>query len=89
MQVGKTVSTKTVGSNKRCDVTDSYKFKEGSELERAALGLDEPDGASDVQLDVSFSKQPAIGDNFDVIVTVRQPLILHHPKTYRIGETFN
>ncbi|CAI8010090.1 Hemocyte protein-glutamine gamma-glutamyltransferase [Geodia barretti] len=70
-RVGKTVSTKTVGSNKRCDVTDSYKFKEGSELERAALGLDEPDGASDVQLDVSFSKQPAIGDNFDVIVTAK------------------
>ena len=61
-----------MGSTRRCDITDEYKFEEGSQLERAALGLDEPDGASDVQLDVSFSHQPEIGDNFDVIVTVRQ-----------------
>ena len=66
-----------MGSGKRCDITNSYKFKEGSELERAAVGLDAPDGASDVQLDVSFSQQPAVGDNFDVIVTVRDNSILY------------
>ena len=61
-----------MGSSKRCDVTRNYKFEEGSELERAALGLDRPDGASDVQLEVSFSQQPAIGEDFEVIVTVRE-----------------
>ena len=67
-----------MGSNKRCDVTQNYKFEEGSELERAALGLDRPSGDSDVTFDVSFSRQPAIGEDFDVIVTVSY--FWHYPK---------
>ena len=37
--VGKSMSTKAIGSSNRQDVTDQYKFKEDSEkdLERAAL----------------------------------------------------
>ena len=35
--VGKTISTKAVGSGRRNDVTHQYKFPEGSAAERAAL----------------------------------------------------
>lgn len=34
--VGQSISTKAVGSNKRQDITDNYKYTEGSEKERAA-----------------------------------------------------
>lgn len=70
-RVGKTISTKAVGSNKRTDITDNYKFEEGSELERAALGIDEPDGPSDVTLDVSFDHQPTIGEDFKLIIKAK------------------
>ena len=36
--VGDDISTKAVGSNSRADVTDAYKYREGSAAERAALG---------------------------------------------------
>ena len=35
--VGKKMSTKAIGSSDRQDVTDQYKFEEGSSSERAAL----------------------------------------------------
>ena len=35
--VGKSISTKAIGSSDRHDVTDQYKFAEGSTAERAAL----------------------------------------------------
>ena len=35
--VGKNISTKAIGSSDRHDVTNLYKFKEGSTAERAAL----------------------------------------------------
>lgn len=35
--VGKNISTKAIGSSRRHDVTDQYKFREGSTSERAAL----------------------------------------------------
>ena len=35
--VGKKISTKAIGSADRQDVTDQYKFEEGSSSERAAL----------------------------------------------------
>ena len=35
--VGKSISTKAVGGNSRDDVTLNYKFREGSNSERAAL----------------------------------------------------
>ena len=35
--VGKKISTKTVGSGQRNDITQEYKFPEGSAAERAAL----------------------------------------------------
>jgi hypothetical protein len=35
--VGKQMSTKAIGSSDRHDVTDQYKFEEGSSSERAAL----------------------------------------------------
>ena len=35
--VGKNISTKAIGSSNRQDITDQYKFREGSEEERAAL----------------------------------------------------
>ena len=35
--VGKNISTKAIGSSDRHDVTNVYKFKEGSTAERAAL----------------------------------------------------
>lgn len=35
--VGKSISTKAIGSSDRHDVTDQYKFEEGSASERAAL----------------------------------------------------
>ena len=70
-QVGKAISTKSMGSSKRSDVTHSYKFEEGSVLERTALGVDKVDRASDVAFDVEFNRQAEIGEDFDVIVTVR------------------
>lgn len=70
MQVGKTISTKSVGGSERCDVTQSYKYEEGSLMERATLGVESEGGASDVQLDVKFSRQATIGEDFDVIVKV-------------------
>ncbi|KAM7421911.1 hypothetical protein PAMA_010132 [Pampus argenteus] len=36
-RVGHSISTKSVGSNKRMDITDSYKQREGSEMERAVF----------------------------------------------------
>ena len=35
--VGKWISTKAVGGDRRHDLTDEYKFQEGSSEERAAL----------------------------------------------------
>ena len=35
--VGKKMSTKAIGSSDRQDITDQYKFEEGSSSERAAL----------------------------------------------------
>ena len=35
--VGKNISTKAIGSSNRHDITDLYKFPEGSSAERAAL----------------------------------------------------
>ena len=35
--IGKNISTKAVGSSARHDITDEYKFKEGTTSERAAL----------------------------------------------------
>ncbi|XP_054473771.1 protein-glutamine gamma-glutamyltransferase E-like [Anoplopoma fimbria] len=34
-RVGQNISTKSVGSNKRLNITDSYKYREGSEKERS------------------------------------------------------
>ena len=75
-QVGKNVSTKAVGSNERKDVTRSYKYKEGSLAERAALGVESGGGASDVQLEVQFSGQATIGEDFDVVVKVSEIILL-------------
>ena len=59
-----------MGSSQRCDVTQSYKFEEGSALERAALGAEAVDRPTDVEVDVKFSEQAAIGENFDIVVMV-------------------
>lgn len=40
-EVGKNISTKAVGSSERHDITDEYKFKEGTTTERAALLCEE------------------------------------------------
>ena len=37
-KVGKSISTKAVGTKKREDITNRYKYKEGTLAERAALG---------------------------------------------------
>ena len=39
-QVGKNISTKSCDSEEREDVTDKYKYPEGSIQERAALGAE-------------------------------------------------
>lgn len=72
LQVGKTVSTKSVGSHRRCDITHSYKYEEGSMMERTTLGADEVKKASDVTLDVGFNQHVEIGEDFDIIVMVSQ-----------------
>uniref|UniRef100_A0A1A8U436 Protein-glutamine gamma-glutamyltransferase 2 n=1 Tax=Nothobranchius furzeri TaxID=105023 RepID=A0A1A8U436_NOTFU len=36
-KVGQCISTKAIGSNKRMDLTDAYKYREGSEKERAVF----------------------------------------------------
>ncbi|XP_045885591.1 protein-glutamine gamma-glutamyltransferase 5 [Micropterus dolomieu] len=36
-RVGQNISTKSVGSNKRMDITNSYKYREGSEKERSVF----------------------------------------------------
>ncbi|XP_028430814.1 protein-glutamine gamma-glutamyltransferase 5-like [Perca flavescens] len=36
-RVGQNISTKSVGSNKRMDITDSYKYREGTEKERSVF----------------------------------------------------
>ena len=83
-QVGKNVSTKAVGSDERKDVTRSYKYKEGSLAERAALGVESGGGASDVQLEVQFSGQATIGEDFDVIVKVSEINHAHMTKTLNL-----
>ena len=80
-QVGKNVSTKAVGSDERKDVTRSYKYKEGSLAEREALGVESGGGASDVQLEVQFSGQATIGEDFDVVVKVSEINLAHMTKT--------
>lgn len=63
-----------MGSSGRCDVTQSYKYREGTVMERTALGVEETDGrtaTSDVELDVKFSQQASIGEDFEVTILVR------------------
>ena len=64
------VSTKALGGDEREDVTRSYKYKEGTIAERAALGIGEVGGATDVHFEVKFSQQATIGEDFDVLVEV-------------------
>ena len=71
VQVGKAISTKLVGSSGRTDVTLNYKFEEGSEQERATLSAEEVDKASEIELEVAFSQQASIGEDFDVTAKVR------------------
>ena len=40
-QVGKNISTKAVGTKRREDITEAYKYKEGTMANRAALGAKE------------------------------------------------
>lgn len=75
-QVGKTISTKSVGGSKRCDITHNYKFEEGSIMERTALGVDQVDTATDMAFDVQFNQQAVIGEDFDVTVTVRIIIVI-------------
>ena len=57
-QVGKSISTKSCDSEGREDVTDKYKYPEGSIQERAALGA-EGDLAkvNDVSFEIEFEKK--------------------------------
>ena len=58
VQVGKNISTKSCGGEDREDVTDKYKYPEGSVQERAALGA-EGDLAkvNDVSFEIELKKK--------------------------------
>lgn len=62
-----------MGSSERCDVTQDYKYREGTLMERTSLGVESDGGTatSDVELDVKFSQQAGIGEDFEVTVLVR------------------
>ena len=58
LQVGKNISTKSCGSEEREDLTDKYKYPEGSVQERAALGAEgDLAKASDVSFAMEFAKK--------------------------------
>ena len=72
VQVGKAVITKSVGTGERCDITQSYKYEEGSLMERKTLAaIEEVNRASDVEFSMEFNRQAKIGEDFDMIITVR------------------
>nr|KAG5704527.1 hypothetical protein BaRGS_003838 [Batillaria attramentaria] len=81
--VGKKISTKAVGSNLRLDLTEAYKFPEGSSEERRVVRLvnrfskyaDENIYKKEVKTDVSFSlnipEDVMIGDDVTVTLSVK------------------
>ncbi|XP_033108548.1 protein-glutamine gamma-glutamyltransferase K-like [Anneissia japonica] len=79
--VGMNISTKAVGRDARHDVTDEYKFKEGSVEERTAVVTAlrtirkkkrlRPTKESDVTFSVSVPDDVMIGKDFEVKVTVK------------------
>ena len=73
-QVGKKISTKAVESEDREDITDHYKYAEGSLKERISLqsGMVEDDSeTSGIQVDIESSSDVMIGSPMEATVLVK------------------
>ncbi|XP_071792486.1 protein-glutamine gamma-glutamyltransferase K-like [Asterias amurensis] len=79
--VGRNISTKEVGKKGRRDLTLDYKYKDGSDEERAAVKLaagygtkpfvyDVPDTTDDVDMSVEVTPNVYIGADFDIPILV-------------------
>ncbi|KAH9499757.1 hypothetical protein Btru_077752 [Bulinus truncatus] len=81
--IGKCISTKSVGSNDREDLTDQYKPKEGSAAERisvscAYLNMSQKDISTlnevadkDVKFSLSEAKVNNLGEDFELLLTMK------------------
>lgn len=67
--VGKTISTKAVGSSQRNDITLHYKFREGSTSERAAL-LASTEAQKVLGVAINTAESVLIGQDFKMMATV-------------------
>ena len=86
--VGKKISTKSVGSKSREDVTDKYKHAEGTLAERAALGAGGDNAeVEDVEFEITFSKRASIGESFGVRVSLQT--LAKEKRTVQVRTTMN
>ncbi|XP_031574152.1 protein-glutamine gamma-glutamyltransferase K-like [Actinia tenebrosa] len=81
--IGKSISTKAVGTNEREDLTNMYKFPEGNHKERKAVQLANKYSSSkdkdiystetshDVDFKVLTSEEVTIGENFDIKLEIK------------------
>ncbi|TRY58556.1 hypothetical protein DNTS_021863 [Danionella cerebrum] len=80
--IGKCISTKAVGSDERVDITDLYKYPEGSEEERIAVEMASRFGSKptlypqsdqrDVTLEVGLQRdEPQIPEDMEVFLIVK------------------
>lgn len=72
--VGKHISTKAVGSNKREDITLQYKYKEGSASERAALKggktSEKEDATKPFKFEADLTSSNIVGTDLTFTVTI-------------------
>ncbi|KAJ8259402.1 hypothetical protein GJAV_G00168860 [Gymnothorax javanicus] len=82
--VGKNISTKSVGSNKRLDITETYKYPEGSAEERQAFDealkrtkqLKKPEAAEEepppeISVEIEECSIPVMGNDIDLVIKLK------------------
>ncbi|XP_067857890.1 coagulation factor XIII A chain-like isoform X2 [Heptranchias perlo] len=80
-EVGKLIVTKQIGSDGRKDITDQYKYPEGSQEERNAqssavqYGIKREQAVTEVSMDASVNvhvrENILLGTNFDIVVELK------------------
>ena len=83
--MGKNISTKSILSNKREDITGKYKHPEGSLAERVTLEGGQPTVArSDVDVDIVTAKDVMIGEDLRAKVVFKSSASLSRGVKYTI-----
>ncbi|XP_035244655.1 protein-glutamine gamma-glutamyltransferase 2-like [Anguilla anguilla] len=86
--VGQNISTKSVGSDKRLDITANYKYPEGTEKEREAFReavrrsekLSEPEPAPEppppkISVKIEEQSKPINGTDIDLVIRLQSPTL--------------